>query len=158
MKYLSLSLSTILFAAQAFAATPFVGKFTVDHANCNDSTFQDAQRVYISFGNELGAQALNIQAYGEDARASSVLLGMGARQLPGTDVKIHGVVTQRWQTQVRGNTLTSFVTVDRPSVRYHGTSATKIVDYGQGLVIESSESNAPGKPAQYSYCRLFRAN
>lgn len=151
----SIALATLTaLSAPAFAGS-FTGKFSVDASHC-DGLFRSTERAYISLkhGRD-GIDSLLIQAYGDEATSEEVLLGEGSRQAPGTSVDAHGVVTETWETRVRGGTLRSVEQVVRPSRNLVVRTVKTLTLDRDTLDIEVSET-VNGKDEESSFCRLIR--
>lgn len=146
--------------SQIFAAdaNQFVGRFRPDKAHCQ-SGLKGMDRVYTKVGADpwgpKGTKSIQFQAYSDDARGYSVLLGTGKRQAPGTSVSIHGVVTQSWVTKIQGNTLVSVETTTRPSVNLKLWARNTLKADGKSLwLIQESSSN--GGDIKKVSCKLLR--
>jgi hypothetical protein len=147
-------LTLSLISLSAFAGNPkvFVGKYAVK--NC-PLYIDDYDRAYITVTkDEEKNEVIELKMYGQDAMMAEFVIGANARQVPGTDIDIHGVASE--QTTVKWLT-SSDVEIkkftSRPSVGLEMTDYSRLELVNGRLTITSSYTTS-----KLEKCKLLKLN
>ncbi len=141
MKITILALSFLSLSAFANQASVFVGKYTVKSCPLYDLYSGDEyKRAYIKVTKDSEKnEVIELNLYGEEALIDHFLISSKARQAPGTDVDIHGEVTEQstvnWLTP---SDLEIKKYTKRPSIGFEMTSYSRFQLKDVKLTITSS--------------------
>ena len=101
---LMIALSLASFAASAKDPKVFAGRYSVKTCPLYSFSENDYERGYIRTTKDEQNDVIELNLYGDEALFDEFVIGSNPRQVPGTEIGIHGDIQERTEVKWLGKT------------------------------------------------------